>query len=44
MRMWHDVLLEFSSTLSAKQKIEMLFFYDYHLTVRNSKNCRAEET
>lgn len=41
LRLWHDVLLEFSNTLLIKQKIEILFLYHY-LPLRESKNFRAE--
>lgn len=41
-RVWHNVLLEFPNTLLIKQKIEILFLYHYYLTLRESKNFRAE--
>lgn len=44
MRICHGILLEFSNILLAKQNIEMLFLYHYYLRLRESKNCRAEET
>lgn len=44
MRICHDILLEFSDILLAKQKIEMLFLYRYYLRLGESKTCRAEET